>query len=235
MSAGQRSSGRNGSTASWLEPESNQTSRMSRSRSKTVPPQAAQVEPFGQELFDRTLVPCVGAVGVEDGGCPVHELRREVGLAARGTVDRRNRDTPGALPRDAPVRAVGHHAVDAVAAGRRHPAHLRVDGIDSRLPQRRQVRPRRSGRVQAPQRLVHRDEPLCGRQEDDRVVAAPAMRIRVVEGLPVPEPPTVEQSPFDGGVGVEDACSAEELDVLQEVAARPDRGIDLQAVLHARS
>src|SRR3954447_10297725 len=47
MSAGHVSSGRNGSTASWLEPESNQTSRMSRSRTKDVPPQDGQASPAG--------------------------------------------------------------------------------------------------------------------------------------------------------------------------------------------
>ncbi len=46
-SAGHVSSGRNGSTASWLEPESNQTSRMLFSRSKAVPPQPGQVSPSG--------------------------------------------------------------------------------------------------------------------------------------------------------------------------------------------
>src|SRR5687768_17707928 len=48
MSAGQVSSGRNGSTASWLEPESNHTSRMSRSRSKDVPPHEGHASPSGR-------------------------------------------------------------------------------------------------------------------------------------------------------------------------------------------
>src|SRR5688572_6972205 len=47
MSAGQVSSSRNGSTASWLDPESNQTSRMSRSRSKLVPPHEGHASPSG--------------------------------------------------------------------------------------------------------------------------------------------------------------------------------------------
>src|SRR6478672_8212528 len=47
MSAGHVSSDRNGSTASWLEPESNQTSRMSRSRSNAVPPHDGQASPGG--------------------------------------------------------------------------------------------------------------------------------------------------------------------------------------------
>ena len=48
-----REVGPNGSTASWLEPESNQTSRMFVSRSNAVPPHAGQARPVGHELLDR--------------------------------------------------------------------------------------------------------------------------------------------------------------------------------------
>ena len=44
---GQVSSGSKGSTASWLEPESNQTSRMSRSRSNSMPPHDGHARPAG--------------------------------------------------------------------------------------------------------------------------------------------------------------------------------------------
>src|SRR5215212_7595889 len=47
MSAGHVRSGRTDSTASWLDPESNQTSRMFISRSKLVPPHDGQVNPSG--------------------------------------------------------------------------------------------------------------------------------------------------------------------------------------------
>jgi len=47
MSAGQVSSGRTERTASWLDPESNHTSRMFISRSNIVPPHAGQVSPAG--------------------------------------------------------------------------------------------------------------------------------------------------------------------------------------------
>src|SRR4029078_10712711 len=47
MSAGQVSSGRTESTATWLAPESNQTSRMFISRSNDVPPQVGHVNPAG--------------------------------------------------------------------------------------------------------------------------------------------------------------------------------------------
>src|SRR5919198_291076 len=47
MSAGHVSSGHTESTASWLDPESNQTSRMFISRSKAVPPHLGHVSPGG--------------------------------------------------------------------------------------------------------------------------------------------------------------------------------------------
>src|SRR5882724_1234663 len=47
MSAGQVRPGLTDSTASWLDPESNHTSRMFISRSKLVPPHDAQVRPSG--------------------------------------------------------------------------------------------------------------------------------------------------------------------------------------------
>src|SRR4051794_37581439 len=47
MSAGQLNSGRTDRTASWLDPESNQTSRIFISRSNAAPPHDGQVSPPG--------------------------------------------------------------------------------------------------------------------------------------------------------------------------------------------
>src|SRR6266850_973673 len=49
MSAGHVSSGHTDSTASWLDPESNQTSRMFISRSNVVPPHDGHVNPSGMK------------------------------------------------------------------------------------------------------------------------------------------------------------------------------------------
>ena len=72
---------------------------------------------------------------------------------------------------------------------------------------------------------VHRHEPLRRGQEDHRVVAAPAVRVRVLERLAVPEPAAFGQRLLDLRVGVEHALAAEQLDVVEEVAAaaRPAR------------
>ena len=80
---------------------------------------------------------------------------------------------------------------------------------------------------------VQADEPLRRRQEDDRVVAAPAVRVLVRERLAMPEPAALLERLLDLRVGVEHALAAEELDRVEEVSGRPDRRVDLEAVLHA--
>ena len=72
-----------------------------------------------------TAAACSTSAGVDDR------------LAARRAVDRRNRHAPGALARDAPVRPVRDHVVDAVVAPRRDPLHVMVDRVERRLAQRR--------------------------------------------------------------------------------------------------
>ena len=66
MSAGQRWSARKGSTASWLDPESNQTSRMFVLALELGAAADGHAQALGHELLERPLVPRVGAVVVED-------------------------------------------------------------------------------------------------------------------------------------------------------------------------
>src|SRR5215203_1709512 len=79
---------------------------------------------FRYELLDRALVPGVGAVLLEDGGRTFYQRGRQHRLAARGTVHCRDRDAPGALARDAPVRPVADHVEDSIPAPRRDPRHV---------------------------------------------------------------------------------------------------------------
>jgi hypothetical protein len=55
-------------------------------------------ESIGEELFERALVPGVGAVGVEHGGGAIDQSGREQRFAAGGAVDGRDGHAPGALP-----------------------------------------------------------------------------------------------------------------------------------------
>ncbi len=173
MSAGQVSSGRSASTASWLEPESNHTSRMSRSRSKLVPLAARARQAGRDEVLSRaartrrrrcrcsnTRAACSTISGVR------------IGFAAGRAGERGNRHAPRALPRNAPVRPGGEHACHPLAAPLGNPRDASIDRVDSRLAQGGRTLP------VAPPAAVHADEPLRRRQEDDRLMAAPAVRIR---------------------------------------------------------
>jgi hypothetical protein len=124
-----------------------------------------------------------------------------------------------------PVR---HHVEDAVAPPRRDPLHLVIDGVLRRSAQRAALAVfARDGRV-----AVHAHEPLRRGQEDDRVVAAPAVRVLVLELLAVPQPGAPVQLLLDLRVGVEHAHPAKELHGVEEVAAGADGCVDLEPVLH---
>ncbi len=116
------------------------------------------------------------------------------------------------------------HVVHAVVPPRRHPPDVAIDRVERGLTQR--LAARQLHRVEV-------DEPLRRRQEDHRVVAAPAVRVLVRERLAVPQPPARLQRLDDVRVRVEDALAAKQLDVVEEMPRRPDRRVDLQAVFHA--
>jgi len=97
---------------------------------------------------------------VSDGG--VHDLFVAV-LAEEGD----DGTPPETLARDAPVGAVLYHAGDPLFPPRGNELHI-GEILDRRFTQ---------------PRLVHRDEPLRRRAEDDRGVAAPAVRIAVGDGF----------------------------------------------------
>src|SRR5678815_3696828 len=84
-------------------------------------------EPRREKFFDRPLVPGVGAVFLEDSCSLVDQWTGEDCLAARRAVNGRDRHTPGALSRDAPVRPVGDHIENAIPSPARDPRHLVVD------------------------------------------------------------------------------------------------------------
>ena len=118
--------------------------------------------------------PDVRAVLGDEIGHFADEGRVEDGFVVR-VVEGGQRDAPTALARDAPVGAGFHRAVDAVAAPVRNPLHL-VDGA-------------KGGGAE----FVHADEELVHRAEDDGHLAAPTMRVGVVdlalarEGVEAPE------------------------------------------------
>ncbi len=84
-----------------------------------------------------------------------------------------DRHAPDALPRDAPVGTRGDHVGDALLAPGRVPLHF-LDFVERAAAQGFAV-------VVIFQRRLHGDEPLLGGAKDDGIVAAPAMRIGVLD------------------------------------------------------
>ena len=146
------------------------------------------------------------------------QLGRRNRLATRRAIDGGNRYAPRALARDAPVRAARDHVGDAIVAPRRHPLHVVIDGVKRRLAQVCGCPPSDGDRRFA----VHADEPLRRRQEDDRMMAAPAVRVLMREIGAMPEPRALLQFRFDRGVRIEDALPAKQVDRVEEMAGRAD-------------
>ena len=102
------------------------------------------------------------------------------------TVEDRDRYAPDTLTGNAPVAAVVDHVVDAVMAPGRNPFD-RIDGIEGLLAE-----------------AVDRSKPLFRCPIDDRVLAAPAVRILMAEGAFRKEGALFSQFLDDRYVGIED-------------------------------
>ncbi len=108
-----------------------------------------------------------------------------------------NRHAPDALARDAPVGSRRNHVGDALFTPRRIPDHL-FDFVERTLPERRRyafVRNHRS---------LHADEPLLGGPHDDGIMAAPAVRVGVLEAGGAQERGFFLEKFDDRRVGLED-------------------------------
>ena len=130
--------------------------------------------------------PRVGALRVEQVDHRVERLLGGHGAAALGALEHGDGHAPRALARDAPVGAVGHHAIRCGSSPTR-------ESIPPRSRWRRSAFSRR--RV-----LVHGHEPLVGGAEDDRLVAAPAVRVAVQDLLLGHERAALAQPLDDGRV-----------------------------------
>src|SRR2546426_343776 len=86
---------------------------------------------------------------------------------AAGAVEGGDRHTPHALAGERPVGPVCDHVEDALLAPGGDPAHVASNGLQ---------------RARAETLLVEGHEPLLGGTEERRVLAAPAVRIGMVEG-----------------------------------------------------
>ena len=87
-----------------------------------------------EELCFILLPPDIRSVG----GDQITDVCDRIGvqkhITAGAVIEDRDRHTPGALSRDAPVAPLGHHRFDPVAAGGRQPVH-RIDGAEGLIPE----------------------------------------------------------------------------------------------------
>ena len=119
---------------------------------------------LGQVFLRLLREPCIGAFGVEQVDDRVEGLFGGNGLAAARALEHGNRHAPAALARNAPVGTIGDHGANAVHAPLGNELNVVVNLVERSLAQAR---------------VVHGNEPLVGRAEDDRLMAAPAMRVAV--------------------------------------------------------
>ena len=108
----------------------------------------------------------------------------EENFTATAVVKDRNRHTPGALTRNAPVTPLLDHRFDPVTPGCRGPLH-RVDGIEGLFSE-----------------AVHRGEPLFGGAENRGLFGAPVVGISVAVVLLLEQCAGLRQRFDDCGVGV---------------------------------
>ena len=142
----------------------------------------------GHQCGCRLFEPDVGALSIHDRSNVLDDRRLSHDFVACRAGKGGNRDAPYPLTRETPVWAIRDHSVDAVLAPGRNPPHT-IDLRQGLLPQFVDV---------------HRDEPLFGRAEDDRVLAAPAVRIRVGERTMAQEPAFCPEHVHDGRIRFED-------------------------------
>ena len=171
----------------------------------------SRAEKIGRWMF----VPCISPFTGEELPHPGEELRRGDDSVALLAVEDRDRNAPKALPGDAPVGSVGHHAGHPFFTPRGKPLHF----------------PDLLERAAAQTLLVHADEPLLGGPEDDRVLAAPAVRVGVGDGLLGQQSTALAQKIDDGRIGLEDMHPFPRRSLDGELAAMIDRREDLEAIL----
>ena len=174
-----------------------------------------------QEIHGLFGIPDVGAFLGE-----AFENRLDYGLVGNDVIagiaiEGGDRNAPGTLARDHPVGPVCDHVRDSLFAPGWEPLHV-LDGVECVLPQ-----------IVA----IHADEPLVGAAKDGGVVAAPAMRVRVLvirlleQGSMGLEDPDDDRVRFPDGlanelIGQDAACAFG----VEKLAGGIDRAIGGNAV-----
>ena len=119
---------------------------------------------FRQNFFCFVFPPCVGTFFLEQIGNGVNGFVGNHRFAAFFAVERRNRNAPYALTRNAPVVAVGNHVMDTAFAPGRNPFNFVGNGSKRIITE-----------------TVDRCEPLLGCAVNNRVFAAPAVCVLMAD------------------------------------------------------
>src|SRR3569833_33757 len=130
-------------------------------------------------------------------------------------LKQRDRHTPGALARDTPIGSILDHARDALLTPRGSP----LDLLDI------------TQRIGAQMVLIHADEPLRRRAEDQWSLVAPAMRVAVAIGLVMSQATALLQHLDNRMYGLLHFETGKQGCVGQEPAVVSDRVCHGQAVL----
>ncbi len=182
---------------------------------------------FFAKQFDRIeLEPGFDAFTLDALGDLLHQLDgARVQLAAFLVGEERNRHTPVALTRDAPVGTTGDHAVQARLAPGGDELGL-LDGCQRTLAQG-------SAFVGL---LVHADEPLGGSAIDQWGLVAPAVHVAVIDRLVLEQGTCLFQRGDDGRIGLPDELATKQrqrLDIDTVALYRIEDVVVAQAVLLA--
>src|SRR5580704_1938005 len=117
------------------------------------------------QLLCALRIPDVGGLLADQSDDAIEDLAVGQRLSAALAIEHDDGHAPRALTGYAPVRPGRDHVGDALLAPGRRPLYL-LDGLERALAQ-----------IVA----IHADEPLFRRAKDGRIVAAPAMRIAVID------------------------------------------------------
>ena len=166
-------------------------------------------------------IPDVGGVLAEESDNAIENGFVGEGFGAAFAIENSDGDAPDALARDAPIGARGDHVGHALFAPGGIPLNF-LDGVESFF---------------AETFAVHADEPLFGSAEDEGVVAAPTVRIAVVDFGLSGESAVLLEDVDDDGVGVPNGFAEEFFGQhtgcafgLEDAASGIDRAIDRDAV-----
>jgi hypothetical protein len=157
-----------------------------------------------QQFRLRPVVPDIGGVLAEQIDDAIQVFAIGQRLPAALAIEHDDGHAPHPLTRDAPIGAAAHHAGHALLAPTGDPLHC-LDGLERLAAQ---VVPR------------HADEPLLGGAEDGRLVAAPAVRVAVVQPGLGQQGAALPQNPHHHGIRFPHRLAD---DLLWQNARRPFR------------